>query len=569
MEECAGAPGVGGGGDGDGSADNPYLDAFPAVHLSYLPYGNQTSQPETIVAGLSGGVEFSMLVKDFTQPWFHPTTTRRQAVAKLRGCSPGTFLVRPSSQRGCYAMSWAIEGSAVKHNLIYGLFPGFALSEKPAVARDVHWTLTSLVGDCEYLKVPLAKSEASPSPSAAQNKSGIELIDRVASCVGSGDPACSSLSWTLCTMASREPSSRHRVSRGPSSLHCERRTYVRFANEEHVAPEFCPLRGSEAKLVLNALRHNTTLLSLVVQGTQDLMRTAFTPCFCDEEAVLLADALRCNSTLTSIDLCTNAIGDKGAEALSTALASLSTLRSLDLSNNFIGAAGLCSVAKLVHVHDGLERVRVGNQLLYDAVRRSVMLSRAASSRALCAHIHHTFSRRLELLPQRRAPSVARTELYRPVPFYGHLGAHRVDELLRGKPAGTFLCYLRRYRACTLMLAYSSGDVVHERVVYPCAHGYTLHRRYSEYRVPPLQDMCLWMACSDPSLYAKFAGFISPTMKTRMERLSQLYCIWRATSVEDLESLSGGIARPDVSNQHATLSQLIKCQPYLVQGAGLS
>jgi len=56
-------------------------------------------------------------------------------------------------------------------------------------------------------------------------------------------------------------------------------------------------------------------------------------------AQLLSDALKSNTTLTTLDLSHNSIGDSGAESLSDALKSNSTLTTLYLNNNSIGDSG--------------------------------------------------------------------------------------------------------------------------------------------------------------------------------------------------------------------------------------
>jgi hypothetical protein len=51
--------------------------------------------------------------------WFHGFITRNEAVARLTNQAPGTFLVRFSSNRGCYALSYVdLKGVAV-HTLVH------------------------------------------------------------------------------------------------------------------------------------------------------------------------------------------------------------------------------------------------------------------------------------------------------------------------------------------------------------------------------------------------------------------------------------------------------------------
>ena len=46
-----------------------------------------------------------MNVEFADKPWFYQTMTREQAEQRLKRASDGVFLVRPSSQPACYAMS--------------------------------------------------------------------------------------------------------------------------------------------------------------------------------------------------------------------------------------------------------------------------------------------------------------------------------------------------------------------------------------------------------------------------------------------------------------------------------
>jgi hypothetical protein len=50
-------------------------------------------------------------------------------------------------------MTFVAEKGLIKHNLIYGLFPGYSLTEKPASDKDKFWNLTSLIRNCDFLRV--------------------------------------------------------------------------------------------------------------------------------------------------------------------------------------------------------------------------------------------------------------------------------------------------------------------------------------------------------------------------------------------------------------------------------
>lgn len=80
-------------------------------------------------------VDFNMIAEDLDKPWFHRTVTRAMATELLKGKDQGAYIVRPSSQRGSYAMSWvkSSHSGEISHSLIHGLFPGFALKQNPTL----------------------------------------------------------------------------------------------------------------------------------------------------------------------------------------------------------------------------------------------------------------------------------------------------------------------------------------------------------------------------------------------------------------------------------------------------
>ena len=93
-----------------------------------------------------------------------------------------------------------------------------------------------------------------------------------------------------------------------------------------------------ATALAQALRHNFRLVTL------DLSNNSIT----DAGATAVAQALHHNSTLRKLDLSNNSITDAGATAVAQALHHNSTLWKLDLSNNSIGDAGATALAQGLH-----------------------------------------------------------------------------------------------------------------------------------------------------------------------------------------------------------------------------
>ncbi|XP_068756025.1 protein NLRC3-like [Montipora capricornis] len=92
-----------------------------------------------------------------------------------------------------------------------------------------------------------------------------------------------------------------------------------------------------------ALAVNTSLTTLVLSENS----------IGDEGAASLSQALAVNTSLTTLDLSYNSIGDEGAASLSQALAVNTSLTTLDLSDNSIGNAGATSLSQALAVNTSL------------------------------------------------------------------------------------------------------------------------------------------------------------------------------------------------------------------------
>ncbi|KAF9946037.1 hypothetical protein BGZ72_000747 [Mortierella alpina] len=77
----------------------------------------------------------------------------------------------------------------------------------------------------------------------------------------------------------------------------------------------------------------------------------------------LAEALKTNMTLTTLDLERNSIGDNGAQALSEALKTNSTLATLDLRDNSIGPNGAQALSEALKTNSSLTILSLGLNLI--------------------------------------------------------------------------------------------------------------------------------------------------------------------------------------------------------------
>ncbi|KAG0287248.1 hypothetical protein BGZ96_008816, partial [Linnemannia gamsii] len=151
----------------------------------------------------------------------------------------------------------------------------------------------------------------------------------------------------------------------------------------HVCKMFCELApgsigGKEVRELAEALRTNSTLTSLDLGnnsigefGAKDLSRALETNSTLitlnlrsnsigEFGAKALSRALETNSTLTSLDLRNNSIGEFGAKDLSRALETNSTLITLNLRSNSIGEFGAKALSRALETNSTLTSLDLGN-----------------------------------------------------------------------------------------------------------------------------------------------------------------------------------------------------------------
>ncbi|KAH7036113.1 hypothetical protein BKA57DRAFT_429798 [Linnemannia elongata] len=123
---------------------------------------------------------------------------------------------------------------------------------------------------------------------------------------------------------------------------------------------------------LEELRTNSTLTSLNLRSNK----------IGDDGAQALSEALKTNSTLTTLDLYNNSIGPNGAQALSKALKTNSTLTTLNIHRNRIGPDGAQALSEALKTNSTLTTFnlsfnRIGNngaQALFKALQTNSTLS---------------------------------------------------------------------------------------------------------------------------------------------------------------------------------------------------
>jgi Ran GTPase-activating protein (RanGAP) involved in mRNA processing and transport len=105
---------------------------------------------------------------------------------------------------------------------------------------------------------------------------------------------------------------------------------------------------TQAKQLAKELTSNTTLTSINLNGNR----------IGDAGTVALAGALASNKTLSCLQLCRNDIGDVGLDALGQAMVQNASLTELNLRANNFGTAGLTSFANALKINEGLKRLKL-------------------------------------------------------------------------------------------------------------------------------------------------------------------------------------------------------------------
>eukprot|EP00667_Euglena_gracilis_P029289 EG_transcript_38535 len=100
-----------------------------------------------------------------------------------------------------------------------------------------------------------------------------------------------------------------------------------------------------------ALKDNTSLQSIDLSGND----------IGDDGTAFLADALKGNTTLKEINLDQNVIGPEGAVHLNALLKGNTTLHSISLADNVLGSTGAAHVAAALRTNATLQRLEVGGQ----------------------------------------------------------------------------------------------------------------------------------------------------------------------------------------------------------------
>ena len=117
----------------------------------------------------------------------------------------------------------------------------------------------------------------------------------------------------------------------------------------------CNIDDEEATLLATALKNNTTLTELTIYENN----------MGNKGATALATIIEKDTVLLIIYFDLNQIGDEGAKALATALEKNRTLERLSLYNNIIGDEGAKAIAKALNINTTLNTITLGGNKIGD------------------------------------------------------------------------------------------------------------------------------------------------------------------------------------------------------------
>ena len=130
-------------------------------------------------------------------------------------------------------------------------------------------------------------------------------------------------------------------------------------------------------VLTRVLRVNTSLSSLGLDGNS----------IGNEGANSLAEALRVNTSLSSLDLELNSIGDEGANSLAQALRVNTSLSSLCLSKNYIGTKGANSLAQALRVNTSLSSLDLSHNSVGKEGANSLAQALRVNTSLSCLSLH--------------------------------------------------------------------------------------------------------------------------------------------------------------------------------------
>lgn len=506
--------------------------AMPQAASVVRAYFNRNTS-ESFNSSLGSQVEFRLSCEDLNAPWFCRLGTRALAHELLADAPSGSFLLRPSSHRGMYALSWK-KGLQIRDKIVYCCWPGYALKKNPLDCERYH-SLGSLVAHCPFLVAPCVLpsdlQQRAERVLLQQLYAGLQQMGAAAAAAMKGEEAEGSgvdfakkrrggkmLQWELCILEALDTYMTPEL--------CERRTSLGCGSHEFVFPALFPMTELHARSLAALLRPQPApapamcwIESLVLIGFQGMGRHNCAAAVSDETLEIICEALRRNETVLTLDVSTNTITDRGAAAVAALLAAPTRLRQVKIANNFITAAGLVQLAAGLRRNKSLDELVLSPQMQPGtsppAVSQDAEADRVAG--ALC----NSLKRKHELFQPTDKGS------YR---LHGLLSdAAAADMLLAVRPSVPclYILYLCATRPDSVQLAYTvscaGGVAVRHRTIYRHNCGYSFAPA-----IASLTRHAAWRSWA-----AGVAGCDMPhVLAEELAASEELFCLWRCEQIED-------------------------------------
>ena len=482
------------------------LVAFDQVYLNKMTLSHNDS--------LKTVINFRLAPEDLSSKFLFRYFTRDIAHDCMRHANTGDFLVRPSSRRGHYAITWVEEGK-IKDKIIYNHFPGYGLTRQE---NDRHLTLCELVeANKHFLKTPLAPQEYSVTAFALHKKMS-EVMMRLSEQLKSNTEELKTLEWQLCVL--EDPTIYAKLE------DCERRTYIVYGGKVQVVlPECFDVQPSFCKSFCDGLAQTLVLTQLSLKGFEGVGRRNCVSVLSDDVFVKLCAGLRTNRSLVELDVSFNEIKDTGAAAFAGVLLDHKRLALCDLSHNYITGKGLKDIVQSVRENMVIDELILDHQMVGVDLQGLPRISVDAESDLLIGALQNAFKRKVELLRGG-------------LPFSFFISEKKAEELLYGRE---FVLYLNPCKPDTLQIAYKVYGKALHRTIYRVNDGYSFHLQDNEGgNVPSLSSYASWsfMSQNFDADVAQFPHHIVEDLLT----CKTLFHLWRVEDV-DVESKRQGRTFP--------------------------
>ena len=124
----------------------------------------------------------------------------------------------------------------------------------------------SPASQCSFLREPVPNCDTDALVTRTLSQKGSEVVARIVERLRSNAPTLRELHWQLAILEGVVDIMADGAQTMVSTDRIEQRTFVRYCDEDYAAPCLIPLCDAPAARVFEALRTNTTLTTLNING---------------------------------------------------------------------------------------------------------------------------------------------------------------------------------------------------------------------------------------------------------------------------------------------------------------